>query len=51
MIFSIVPGFNPGQLIKFFMGFSQKLYLEFWLKPESFNKYCPNPVGYYKIGD
>jgi len=41
MIFSIVPGFNPGNWMEFFMGFSQKLYLGFWLKPVGFYNYCP----------
>jgi len=26
--------------MKFFIGFSQKLYLEFWLKPVGLYKYC-----------
>ena len=40
MIFSIVPGFNPGNWMKFFLGFSQTLFRNL-AKACSFYKYCP----------
>jgi len=42
MILSIAPGFNPGDWMKFLWALAKKIYLEFWLKPVTFNKKYPH---------